>query len=401
MQRSLLLFENSIKSKETLRIYKYNLDKFLEWAKVKDYDSLLKVPDEKLQVMLEDYLFYLKNKVSPNSIAPILAPIELFLTLNEKEYKFKKLRKMYPGTVKKTGSYAYTTKDIQRMLHGTKKKRSRALILFLASTGVRIGAVENLKLKDLLEMSGGCKGMLFYNNTNEEYWGFLTPEAGNALEEYLEERRKDGEVIDQNSPLFRSDYRLGKLPPKPLSVYGAKGIIRRLVSNEVDRIKTGKRYDKQADHGFRKRFNTILKLNSNVNSNIAEKLMGHKNGLDGVYLTPTRDECYAEFKKAIPDLTISNEEAQKLEIKKLQQEKNSLRYKEAEVSSLKDELGRLSREVEEKQVNYQEVGRLKVTVARLASLATRQERKLEEISAFIHGFQIFSQVSDQQVLNKI
>lgn len=335
MQRSLLLFENSIKSKETLRIYKYNLDRFLEWAKAKDYDSLLKVPDQQLQVMLEDYLFYLKKKVSPNSIAPILAPIELFLTLNEKEYKFKKLRKMYPGTVKKTGSSAYTTKDIQKMLYGTKKKRSRALLLFLASTGARIGVVDDLKLKHLIEMPSGCKGVLFYEGTNEEYWGFLTPESSNALNEYLEERRKDGEIIDQTSPLFRSDYRLGKLPAKPLSIYGAKGVIRRLVSNEVDRIKTGKRYDKQADHGFRKRFNTILKLNHNVNPNMTEKLMGHKNGLDGVYLTPTREECFTEFQKAITDLTIDDSERLKARNQKLEEEKSEFEKNRLEIDAMK------------------------------------------------------------------
>ena len=55
----------------------------------------------------------------------------------------------------------------------------------------------------------------------------------------------------------------------------------------------------QADHGFRKRFNTILKLDNSVNHNVAEKLMGHKNGLDGVYLTPTVNELFAEFRKAM------------------------------------------------------------------------------------------------------
>ena len=56
---------------------------------------------------------------------------------------------------------------------------------------------------------------------------------------------------------------------------------------ELQRIKKGRRHDSQLNHGFRKRTNTILKLESNVNSNIAEKILGHKNGLDGVYFTPT------------------------------------------------------------------------------------------------------------------
>jgi len=55
-------------------------------------------------------------------------------------------------------------------------------------------------------------------------------------------------------------------------------------------------YDKSLAHGFRKRFNTILKLNNEVNSNIAEKLMAHKRGLDGHYFVPTIEECFEEFK---------------------------------------------------------------------------------------------------------
>jgi len=59
------------------------------------------------------------------------------------------------------------------------------------------------------------------------------------------------------------------------------------------------RYDVQADHGFRKRFNTILKMDNGVNYNMAEKLMGHRNGLDGVYFTPTLEELFTEFAKVM------------------------------------------------------------------------------------------------------
>jgi len=93
---------------------------------------------------------------------------------------------------------------------------------------------------------------------------------------------------------------------------------------EVQRVKKGRRYDIQINHGFRKRTNTILKLESDVNSNIAEKILGHKNGLDGVYLAPTRQECFKEFCKGIVQLTISDSERQKIEIKKLEEEKSEI-----------------------------------------------------------------------------
>ena len=337
MQRSLVLFENGIKSKTTLKQYRYNLKRFFDWSKVKDYDSLVKMPDDQLQTLLEDYLFYLKEKVSPNSIAPIFAALELFFTLNDKECKFKKLHKMYPATVKKTGSNAYTTKDVQEMLINVTRKRSRALVLFLASTGVRIGVFEDLKLRHMTEMPNGCKGVLFYEGTNEEYWGFLTPEAAKALNDYLEERRKDGENLNPDSPIFRSDYLLGSLPAKTLTVFGARGIIRRLVGSAVNRTKMGRRYDKQTDHAFRKRFNTTLKLNQNINSNIAEKLLGHKNGLDGVYFTPTKEALFGEFVKAIPELTISEEMRQKATIENLEKKLSEHGTKDVEFEKIKED----------------------------------------------------------------
>ena len=56
---------------------------------------------------------------------------------------------------------------------------------------------------------------------------------------------------------------------------------------------------------FRKRFNTKLKLNNEVNSNVAELVMAHKlPGAQGNYTKPTMEECYIEVKKAIPELTI-------------------------------------------------------------------------------------------------
>jgi len=65
MQRSLLVFENAIKSEETKKQYLYQLEKLRRWTGIKDYDSLLEGPDNKIQILLEDYLFHLKKTLSP------------------------------------------------------------------------------------------------------------------------------------------------------------------------------------------------------------------------------------------------------------------------------------------------------------------------------------------------
>jgi len=99
----------------------------------------------------------------------------------------------------------------------------------------------------------------------------------------------------------------------------------------IERKKTRNRYDKAIVYGFRKRFNGILKMNNEINSNIAEKLMAHKKGLDGNYLKPTREQCFEEFRKAIPELTISSEARDKAIIAKLERKNSKIEELELKV----------------------------------------------------------------------
>lgn len=175
----------------------------------------------------------------------------------------------------------------RRGKRGSKKARSRrsvALIHFLAASGCRIGALENLCLAHLVEMPSGCKAVRAYAHTNEEYWIFLTPETSEALNRYLEERRRDGEIMNEALPVFRRSYKFGQEVVVPLSVGGAGTVIDRLVrSAKLDRKKHGKRHEMQLANGLRKRFATILKINDSISYSITEALLGHKSGLDATY----------------------------------------------------------------------------------------------------------------------
>lgn len=336
MQRCILLFVNAIKSDATKRTYLYHLSKFLEFCKTDDPQSLLDLPDNQLQIKLEDYLFYLKERVSPNSIASIFAAIELFFSLNDKVLNFKKIKKMYPAKTKKTGSRGWTTAEVKEILKQARSRRSRALVHFLAASGCRIGALENLCLAHLVEMPSSCKAVRAYAHTNEEYWTFLTPEASEALNHYLEERRRDGEIMSEASPVFRRSYRLGQEVVIPLSVGGAGTVIDRLVrSAKLDRQKHGKRHETQLAHGLRKRFATILKINDAISYSTTEALLGHKSGLDATYFKPDfRTQLFEEYKKAISDLTIDDSEKIEAEKVKIEQEKSELEKQRIENENL-------------------------------------------------------------------
>ena len=68
--RPLLLFTNSIKSVQTKKQYMFTLRKFLCWSGIDNINDLIKKPESDLQTLLEDYLFYLKERISPNSLNP-------------------------------------------------------------------------------------------------------------------------------------------------------------------------------------------------------------------------------------------------------------------------------------------------------------------------------------------
>jgi len=84
-----------------------------------------------------------------------------------------------------------------------------------------------------------------------------------------------------------------------------------------------KRKEVPIAHGFRKFFTTQL-VNSKLNSEIREMLLGHKIGLAGCYYKPTDDEMFSEYEKAINNLTINEEYRLKSKMKKLESEKSQI-----------------------------------------------------------------------------
>ena len=176
MQRSLLLFENSLKTEATREKYLYYLGRFKDFYKLKDHDSILTIPIKQLQIMVEDYVMMLKKKVNPNSVNTYMAGIEAFFETNDVELRWKKIRRLYPAKIKKTGGKMWTTEEIDLMLKSTRDIRQKALIHFLAASGVRRGAIPDLKIKHISKIEN-CYSISVYENSLEEYTTFIHPEA--------------------------------------------------------------------------------------------------------------------------------------------------------------------------------------------------------------------------------
>ena len=295
------MFEESIKSKYTKRNYSQHLRLFEKYSGLGSTD-ILEISQEHLQQLLEDYLIELKHTTNPNSIPSKFQGIRHFCIMNRINLNWEIIHKMFPQMQKTQNLRAYTAKDINELLSNAKNIRDKALIHFMASTGARIGVFDcKLLMRHIRQMPYRCSAVQLYAGEIEEYWAFLTPQASRMLNDYHDSRRQNGEIFDQNTAVFATSTTV----PKQLGWNGVRSATYRIISkSNISRSKKDNRYDIQVDHGFRKRFNTILKLNNSVNYNIAEKLMGHKNGLDGVYFTPTLKELFAEFKKIIHEIKV-------------------------------------------------------------------------------------------------
>ena len=144
MERCLVLFESSVKSSNSLKQYRYNLEQFRKFAKVDNYEVLANLDSETIQRHLEDYVMMLRTRdVSQATIRNYLASPELFFELNKKTIYKKILHKMIPAKEKGGSDKPYTTKDIERMLLATSSKRDRALVHYYASTGARLKTIDD------------------------------------------------------------------------------------------------------------------------------------------------------------------------------------------------------------------------------------------------------------------
>jgi len=152
-----------------------------------------------------------------------------------------------------------------------------------------------------------------YSGEPEQYFTFITPEAYEAVKEYMDFRTSHGESISKSSWVLRDLFDVAKHSkgnatlPKQLKSSGLKRLIERALWAQGIRkqLEKGKRrHEFQTDHGFRKYFKTLAERH--MKSLHVEILMGHSTGLADNYYRIPEDELLTEYLKAAPDLSISN-----------------------------------------------------------------------------------------------
>lgn len=306
------LFLNSIKSLETRKVYSIYFRKYQEFIGPNDLfgQNNPRLIEKKI---IEFILDMKSQKKSYSAIHNYTNAVIAFYKINDIVLNVNKIGKFMPENIRAKKDRAYTHDEISKLLE-IADERDRVVILILASSGIRIGALPLLKMRNLDD-----EKLTIYESTKEEYFTFLTPECKKAIDSYIDIRLRYGEKITDDSYLIREQFDI-RNPGKPRHLT-PNAFIRKLIDLSN---KCGIRnYQVPLAHGFRKFFTTQL-INSKVNPEIREMLLGHRIGLASAYYRPTEQEMYEEYQKAIDSLTINEENRLRRKVETLTIEKSRL-----------------------------------------------------------------------------
>lgn len=198
-------FVNTIKSKKTLQTYKFCIEKFMLFCGITDIENLLVISQDpkEIQRKIIDYVMALRDReMSTPAINMYVASIVHFYAMNDVTLNRKKIGKYFPPPARKQKDRAYTREEIARLLYFC-DTRSKAMVLLFASTGMRIGAVPDLRLGHLqrIEKYSLYQFTVYDGYANDEYICFCTPECKKAIDTYLQYREHCGEILTPKSPV--------------------------------------------------------------------------------------------------------------------------------------------------------------------------------------------------------
>ena len=235
-----------------------------------------------MEGLIRDYIIYLKTdkKLAPGRTSAYLSPISHFYEMNDIDLRWKKLKKFKAKFRSVVEDKPYTREQIKILIDST-YLRDKCIILLMASAGLRRGALPYLRIHDFQRIQKyDLYKISVYKKEQEQYATFCTPECTKYyINQYLDWRRRLGEKLLPNSPLFRVVFdpitQINK--PKPVSTHVVNAAINTLLEHTGTRLPIGQQHQRtelMQTHGFRKFFKTTY-INAGMNPLYSEYLMGH------------------------------------------------------------------------------------------------------------------------------
>jgi integrase len=353
-------FINSLRTQATQLKYSISITDFLNWVhsrneKMDSFTALVSHADSSPKTLKAEIIQYLRHlkedkNLSSSSRNSALSAIKHFYEMNDIALPWHQIAKFIGEYEVENEDREYTYEEIAKQLEIADLKY-KVIILIMASAGLRIGAVPEMKYDHISKVSDyDIYKISVYKRSREEYYTFCTPECYKVISSYLQYRERSGEKLTPHSPLIRDDFdptdTLRVRRPKSLTLWTIMDKLRQIriraavaeyhPITETNRV--GVRRNKvQGNHGFRK-FAITQMGRSKMDSEIREMLAGHKLGVRGLYLKYGEQDKLTEYLKAVNFLTISQENMLKVENLKIKQRNETLERDKDEVILLRKEL---------------------------------------------------------------
>lgn len=300
----------------------------------------------------DGFIDYTLKKYAHATVRNFLFGIKKWYEVNGVNADWEKIELPTSTEISETDR-APSKEELKTLLTHASGSRDRAATLILATSGLRLGTLLSLKVGDVnfdypdvasikVERQQGRKfvgkrsrsqGRVFYT--------FITSEAKEELKKYLEERKRAGEKLTAESPLIGDVYHNGKF----LTIEDFERVWYRLLKRAGLDEKSNKWYLLHL-HTLRKYFRSNC---IGVDPSYREHWMGHKGGyLDESYFRAEEEKHLAEYRKAIPHLTVyaTPMEEEQLRKKSLLDFAKLQGYNEDKLKRLEDILAR-SKDVNE------------------------------------------------------
>ena len=352
-----------LKSSESRRQYPGRVRPFFEFLKLegsldekaKQFWLKSKENPRWTELNLMEFIQFQKERVKSGEISASTVPnyykaVKLFCEMNDIILNWRKIAKGLPRARDAADDRAPTVEEIMKLIEYP-DRRIKPIVYTLASSGIRIGAFDDLKWKhivpinDINEKTIAAK-IIVYPGDSEEYYSFITPEAFKSLKEWMDFRSSYGETITGDSWVMRDLWKTTNITyganlglasyPKKLKSSGIRRILERALWEQGLRkpLKTGaRRHEWKAAHGFRKFYKT--KTEQVMKPINVEITMGHNIGLSGSYYKPTEREVLEDYLKAIDLLTVNEENRLRRIVQNLQIERNQYERLAADVQFIK------------------------------------------------------------------
>lgn len=414
---SLKSFLYAIKSKATKERYIAQLRYFFDFLKILPGETLEEQASRCLGHQLSDhkrahdclidYVTHLKGRVDAGEITGgtvgnYYSVVKLFYDVNDIELNWKRIERGLPETGAVANDRAPTLEEIRKIIEYP-DRRIKVLVLIMVSSGIRIGAWENLKLKHITPLYSPkndkvviAAKLAVYEGRPKPYFTFVTPEAYQAVQDYVDFRKLHGEKITPESWVLRDKFettgesyqsgaKIGLVTvPKKLEISGIKKILIRAMRSQGIRqspLEQGvKRYEFKLAHGYRKYFMTNCERAMKP-FNVA-KLTDHKTGIRDHYIRYTEDELLADYLKAVEFLSVNRDQRVATQL-----QKQVVELTERQEQENSEILGRLTEKEKEAEVVKKQLEELK----------QNQDKMIESAKVLARMGEYFYQYRDDQL----